>query len=133
MNWDYISGFFDADGSITFAKAGNSKNKTISITFTNVHKEILIEIKEFIISELEITGFISRKPAKLRSHKVSYQLQYVYFSKCISLVDKIKTIHPKKKHRFIIAKELFEYTPRNGKYSKFQKEMRTKLEKEFFN
>jgi intein/homing endonuclease len=132
MNWDYISGFFDADGSITFAKAGNSKNKTISITFTNVHKEILIEIKEFIKIKLDINGFISRKPAKRKGHMTSYQLQYVYFSKCIPLMEKINTKHPIKKHRFEIADKLYDYTPRNGKYSKFQKEMRINLEKELF-
>ena len=132
MNWDYISGFFDADGSITFAKAGNSKNKTISISFSNVHKEILVSIKEFVKVELGINGFISRKQAKKESHSTSFQLQYVYFTKCIPLIEKINSIHPKKKHRFAIANKLYEYTPINGKYSKFQKEMRINLEKEFF-
>lgn len=133
MNWDYISGFFDADGSITFAKAANSKNKTISINFTNVQKDVLIEISEFIKIELGFKGFISRKPPRKISHKESYQLQYVYFKKCIPLIDKIKTIHPKKKHRFELAKKLYECTPRNGKYSKNKAELRLNLEKDFFN
>ena len=35
INDSYISGFFDADGSITMAKVGNSPYRTIKIDFSN--------------------------------------------------------------------------------------------------
>lgn len=98
MNWDYISGFFDADGSVTFSRLGNSKNKTIQISFTNVELSVLEKMREFIEIELDIKGFISTKAPRKSTHKVSYQLNYNYFNKCIKLIDHIKSLHPKKLH-----------------------------------
>ena len=48
MNWEYISGFFDADGCITISKPTKNKNKTIQISFHNNEIEILENIKKSI-------------------------------------------------------------------------------------
>jgi len=48
MNWEYISGFFDADGHITLSAMNKGKNKTICVGFTNIDLKLLEDIKEFI-------------------------------------------------------------------------------------
>ena len=68
MDWSYISGFFDADGSISLVKKNqnNNTNKSIQISFHNTQLSILEEIKNFIDMDLNIKGFISTKKAKKR-------------------------------------------------------------------
>ena len=41
INDFYISGFFDADGSITMSKVGDSPYRTIKIDFCNIQLSIL--------------------------------------------------------------------------------------------
>jgi len=43
MNWDYIAGFFDGEGCITY---GRSKRYRIMISQT--HKEVLESIRDFV-------------------------------------------------------------------------------------
>lgn len=45
MNWNYIAGFFDADGSITYENRGKGHWE---LKFTNTDKKILQKIKNFI-------------------------------------------------------------------------------------
>src|SRR3989304_413205 len=44
MNWDYIAGFFDGDGSISFSKM----HKQWLITITNKNEKVLKQIRNFI-------------------------------------------------------------------------------------
>ena len=48
MNMNYISGFFDADGSITLSVMGKREFRTVKIDFTNTKKSILLEIQEYL-------------------------------------------------------------------------------------
>ena len=64
MNWNYISGFFDADGSISLVKASKKCNKTLQVSFSNCEKRILESIQEYIIKEVGATGHISIKKKK---------------------------------------------------------------------
>lgn len=61
MTWEYISGFFDADGSISAVRVHSNTNKTIQVSFHNNELRILEEIKSFIFSELGIIGSITKK------------------------------------------------------------------------
>jgi len=67
MDWNYVSGFFDADGSISLVRKyskGNA-NRTIQISFHNTELSILGEIRDFISSEIGVNGIISvKKPKK---------------------------------------------------------------------
>lgn len=132
MNWNYITGFFDADGSITACSAHKGKNKTIQVSFHNNELTILEEIRDFIFEDLGIKGSISRKPARKESHQDSYDLKYLY-QKGLSVANKIATIHPKKKHRIKIYNLIQEKTKRNGKYTLVEHEEREKLLILFFN
>jgi len=116
MNWNYISGFFDADGSITFVKVHKNGMKTPQLSFSNNEKNILIEIKEFIQKELNIKGFICKK---VQNNFVNYELRYTYLPKILLITKYINSIHPKKRFRInLIQTKLINIIPRNGKYTK---------------
>ena len=132
MNWNYISGFFDADGSVSISKVHKNGLRTPVISFHNTKLNILEDIQQFILIEINIKGFISIKPAKKDTHTTSYDLKYVYFPKCLALIDNISSIHPKKIYRFNIIKEMFKYTHRQGKYTMEMLNKREELEKLFF-
>ena len=125
MNWNYISGFFDADGSITFTSSRKGKPKTSQISFHNTELTILEEIKDFILQEIGIKGFISKKKSYKENHSTSYDLKYNYLKKCLELSKHMKPIHPKKVKRLQSLPELQKLTPRNGKYTE---ELLTKRE-----
>lgn len=132
MNWNYITGFFDADGSITAVVVGKGKNRTIQVSFHNNELTILEEIKKFILDDIGITGTICRKPAKKEAHHDAYELKYLYRNG-LTVANKIASIHPKKKHRIKIYNLIQEKTKRNGKYTSEELEERKELIIQFFN
>ena len=133
MNWNYISGFFDADGYISMLKPNKNKNKTLYVGFTNVELDILNEIKTFIEFELGVKGTITKKTSNNENHSDSYELKYVY-NNALKVIDNIDTHHPKKKHRKnIIIEQYSKLTPRNGKYTEEMKEKREKMVESFFS
>ena len=64
MNWNYISGFFDADGSIQLNKIHPNQLPSPVITFHNNERVILEKINKFIYKQLEIKGTIVTKKKK---------------------------------------------------------------------
>jgi hypothetical protein len=88
MNWEYISGFFDADGSITLSVLSKGKNKTPILSFHNNEISILEDIKEFVLNEFNVKGFITKKTSKKETHNDSYSLNYKYFPKVIMIMSK---------------------------------------------
>ena len=134
MNIDYISGFFDADGSITMSRAKSSdKFRTLKIDFTNTKLEILLEIQKFLHDEHGISLAISTKPAKKSTHSVSYTLSASSNINCYKLCNLIKSCHPMKKHRIaVVLKYHRQVTVRNGKYNKRQERRRLAYERLFF-
>ena len=52
MNWEYISGFFDADGSISAISTHKNRNRTIQLSFHNTEKSILEDIQRFILKDI---------------------------------------------------------------------------------
>lgn len=132
MNWEYITGFFDADGSVTIVKKGKNRQKSPQISFHNNELDILITIQDFILKELCIKGHISKKKKAKEHHGQQYDLKYVDFPKCILILNKINTLHSKKKKRFNIIEKLYLLTPRNGKYTQSLLDQKSILETEFF-
>lgn len=132
MNWNYVSGFFDADGSITLANPGNSKYKTVYISFHNNELSLLEDIKCFIEKETSIKGVIVTKKAKSENHHTAYDLKYDFLPKVITITKNLNIKHPKKLHRIKIAEKLGEIVPRNGKYNSKLLIKRRELEELFF-
>ena len=132
MNWDYITGFFDADGSITLSKHHNAPYKTVQVYFHNNELALLEEIRDFIEKETGIKGVIlTKKPAKIE-HRTAYDLRYIYFRTANRILKNMPSKHPKKRHRISISFELEKLTPRNGKYTEVTLARRLEKEKEFF-
>ena len=134
MNLEYISGFFDADGSITMSK--NSKNdilKAIKIDFTNTDLPVLLEIQSFLLQNYNLKLSISTKPARKENHSIGYTLSLNSNQKCIRLCKLINSRHLKKKHRInTILKYHNLVTVRNGKYSNKELSRRLAYERLFF-
>ena len=130
MNWEYISGFFDADGSISISKPTNNKNKTIQISFHNNERDILESIQSFILIDLNVKGHISLKRARHENHKDSYDLKYVYLNG-LKVANKLLSIHPRKKRKIELYNLIQEKTKRNGKYSEQEIRERRTLEEQF--
>ena len=131
MNWEYISGFFDADGCITLTSTHSGKNKTIQVSFHNNELEILQQIQDFIFSELNVKGHISLKKAKKENHNDSYDLKYVY-QNGLKVANMLNSKHPKKKRKIEIYNLIQNITKRNGKYSEQEILERNNLEILFF-
>lgn len=134
MTTQYISGFFDADGSISMSK--NSKNdvfKTLKIDFTNNEKEILITIKDFL-KLYNITSTISTKKTSNPSHSINYILSINTNKNCIKLCSLLESLHPKKRHRInTILKYHNKVTIRNGKYTVKEHARKKAYERLFFS
>ena len=131
MTWDYISGFFDADGSISAVKVHSNTNKTIQLSFHNNEIGILEEIKCFIYSELGVVGSITKKKCQKTYHGVAYDLKYTYRNGLL-VANKITSCHHKKKHRIEIYNLIQSKTKRNGKYTMEDMKERNRLIDQFF-
>lgn len=132
MNWEYISGFFDADGSIYLNQVRKGNKKTIVISFCNTELIILEKIKLFIFNELGIKGFICIKKAVKETHSTCYELKYTNLNKSLLILNKMNIRHSKKHYRKVIAFKLKACTPRNGKYNQKMLNDREKLEELFY-
>ncbi len=134
MSDEYISGFFDADGSITMGKSNkNDLFKTIKIDFSNTKLSILLEIKQYLLEKYKIVTAISTKPAKSIRHQVSYTLSTSSNQRCYELCRIINSRHPKKKHRInVVLKYHNIVTNRNGKYTPKEIQRKLAYERLFF-
>lgn len=131
MDWNYISGFFDADGCITFIKTHSTSMKTPQLSFSNNEKDILIKIQEFIQRELNIKGCICKKT---HNQFINYELKYTHLPKILSITQHINSKHPKKSFRInLIRTKLIDIIPRNGKYNDKLLSEYNEFEKQFFS
>lgn len=129
---NYISGFFDADGSITLSNNSNSsKYKYLKIDFTNTEKELLEEIQQLLL-EYDIKTYISTKPARKINHSISYVLS-ASNNYAIKLCQLLNSRHPKKLHRINCINKYYNIvTIRNGKYNTNQISKKLAFERLFF-
>lgn len=55
MNWDYLAGFVDGEGSITISRSSNSITESeryqVRLSIGNTNKEVLENIREFLYQE----------------------------------------------------------------------------------
>lgn len=131
INLNYISGFFDADGSISIVNNG-TKYKIPQISFHNTQLIILETIQQYLYDYYNIKGHITKKPSKKINHKDSYDLKYVY-NNAYNLCDLLISHHPKKIHRINVINKFYKkVTPRNGKYSKSLEKSKLAFERLFF-
>lgn len=133
MNIEYISGFFDADGSITMCK-NNRDNifRSIKIDFTNTEKDILIKIKKYLNS-IDITCTITTKSISKENHNISFTLSIQGNQNCIKFCKLVSSKHPKKLHRInTVLKYHDKVTKRNGKYNEKEFTKRIAYERLFF-
>lgn len=132
MNIDYISGFFDADGSISIGRKHKSaKYKSLKLDFANNELYVLEEIKKFLLT-YNIKSYISKKLAKKITHQDSYTLS-VQGSYALKLCKLLKLKHSKKIHRVnCINKYWNKVTIRNGKYTDTQIKSKLAFERLFF-
>ncbi len=133
MNWEYVTGFFDADGSISLVKKNKNRERSPQISFHNNELNILLDIQNFILLELNIKGFISKKKKIKEHHGQQYDLKYEGFPKCILLGNNLSSIHYKKIKRISLMSLIHAVTPRNGKYDEQTLKTRLELESQFFN
>lgn len=120
MNLDYISGFFDADGSISIGyDSKKSKYRSrIKIDFTNTKLSILLEIQKFFLNNYNIKLFLSTKPARKENHLTSYTLSTSSSQKSLEICKLLNSYHPIKLHRInTVLKYHNKVTKRNGKYT----------------
>ena len=134
MNLHYISGFFDADGSITMCKnSKNDKYRAIKIDFTNTKLNILLEIQKFLLNNYDLKLSISTKPALKENHSIGYSLSLNSNQKCLKLCMLLNSFHPVKLHRInTILKYHNLVTKKNGKYSLNEINKRLAYERLFF-
>jgi|688.fasta_scaffold1130628_2 hypothetical protein len=132
MNWEYISGFFDADGHITMS-AQKEKKRTTYVGFTNIDLNLLEIIKNFIQEDINVKGVISKRTSKKENHSTCYNLVYRYDS-ALKVAEKINSNHYRKKEKIKLVLSTYKsVTPRNGKYTKEMEEKREKFINEFFS
>lgn len=134
MTLDYISGFFDADGSITMSKnSKNDKYRTIKIDFTNTKLNILLDIQKYLLDNHNLKLSISTKQSKQLNHSIGYSLSLNSNLKCLQLCKLLKSIHPMKLHRInTILKYHKIVTSKNGKYSLSEINRKLAYERLFF-
>jgi len=133
MNIQYISGFFDADGSITMSRSRKTaKYRTIKIDFSNTMKSNLLVIQSWL-TDNDITSSMSTKPARKDTHSTSYTLSINTNQNCLKLCRLLRSFHPKKLHRTnTVLKYHDTVTVRNGKYNGKQKQRKLAYERLFF-
>jgi hypothetical protein len=115
MNWSYISGFLDADGSIQLSKIHQNQLPSPVITFHNNEKLILERIKGFIYKQLDVNGTIVTK--RKVGYTDQFELRYTYFPKFLLMIDHLNLYHPRKLKRIGFLKTYNKSIKRNGKYS----------------
>jgi len=134
MTLQYISGFFDADGSISMSKSSkNDTFKGIKLDFTNTYITILEEIQKYLLDEYDIKTHLSKKPARSKNHNISYCLSSNSNQNSLKLCKLLNSRHPKKLHRInTVLKYHDVVTMRNGKYTDKQVKRKLAYERLFF-
>lgn len=133
MTLDYISGFFDADGSITLSKSyKDSKFKSLKIDLSNCDLQLLKEIQKYLFDNFNIKGYITTKQKQKENHSIAYCLSYAN-NYCLELSKLLNSRHSKKRHRLYCINTYYkQVTVRNGKYTNAQISKKLAFERMFF-
>ena len=119
----YTAGFLDADGSVSLMRDSKHQPEYIRgpcVEFFNCDEAILKAIQE------KWGGSIKARAQKNQKHNVSYELRLIGNNAYNLLKDVAPYMrHQKKGHRArLIVDHYKECTPRNGKYTNEQIEMK---------
>ena len=85
MNWDYVAGFFDGEGSVLVRTAGR---KAVALSFANTNREVIEAIQEF----LQVARVHTHRPNTTRKsyfelrpqdHRVCLQIARQLVPRCI--------------------------------------------------
>ena len=135
MTLEYISGFFDADGSISMSYNNKKdKFKTIRVDFTNTDLKLLLNIQSYLLNNYKIKLYLTKKTIKKVNHSQSYCLSTSSNQSSLALCKLLNSFHTKKKHRInTVLKYHNQVTIRNGKYSKRQIARKLAYERLFFS
>ena len=102
MNWDYIAGFFDGEGSIT-----HTIGRSYRVSFAQCHYGVLYKIREFL--QIQCPGIHTWITYKQPTSITVQDQWYLAFSKSTSVRFFLQQI----RDRVIVKKELLEYVLEN--------------------
>lgn len=100
ISWDYVAGFFDADGSINKRKR---RPCSWGIDFVNTNRDVLEEIRKFIKA-----GHIYTKKDKRDNHKQAYYLGFRRHKSVLRVVKELAKRCIVKKEKLIQASKEIE-------------------------
>ncbi len=126
MNYDYLAGIIDGEGTISITKEGNGTMPYVSISNTN---SLLIDkISKFLRNKNIRFNISIKKPRKL-NHKTAFNL-VIRYDDAIKLSKILyKKLIVKSQQAKILIKDYKKYTLRNGKYNKKQFENKLNMVK----
>jgi hypothetical protein len=104
MDWGYITGFFDADGSLTLLKKENRVYPCV--TFHNTSLSVLKSIQTHLVQTLDTLGYIQMYVPSKDNHEVMFNLKYSYYKSCLPVLSNMDIVHPKKKYRKSVVFQL---------------------------
>jgi len=113
LNWSYLAGFIDADGTISIRKndkAGKSYRPYVSIANTN--RDVL-ELFKYQLGR----GAICTKKAKKENHSESYEVRWDHNVALFICEHCYPYLTIKKARAELLLSDWKLYTPRNGKYT----------------
>jgi hypothetical protein len=132
LSVEYISGFFDADGSISLIRIHPNEQKSIQVSLCNNERLVLMRMKEYLFKNYKIKGSVSKKKPRKHGHSANYELKYTRNS-ALKLIALLNSLHPKKKYRIDIATKYYQVvTIRNGKYNETQLMRKAAFERLFY-
>lgn len=117
LDWAYMAGFIDADGTISIRRKGNpAKSRKVCyiphVSISNCDRDVL-EWFKFVIG----SGAICTKKAIKETHRESYEIRWSYNTALLICKHCIPYLKIKEKQAKILVDEWGLCTPRNGKYT----------------
>lgn len=109
MNWDYIAGFFDGEGTVA-VKKHTKGGFQLEIQIWNTRLEVLDKIKSFLVGKIGIHG-----PIWTRGEKENAKEIY-----CLGIYSKIdcENFLKKIKKKVIVKKQAIDYVLKNYSFDR---------------
>ena len=120
----YIAGLIDGEGTITLTRKHRDENRQLAITISNTERQLL----EYVLDTIG-AGKITGKRITSERHTPSFTYA-LYNRQALNLLEQI---HPylrtyKVRRSSIILRDYKTLTPRNGRYSEKQRQLRAEFE-----
>lgn len=120
----YLAGLIDGEGTVTLARKHRNENRRISVSMCNTEIALVLAARR-----ISGVGIISRK----RRSSVKHAQAYVWAVWGRQALEILRQIQPwmrsyKAERAALALSEYVALTPRNGKYTARQREMRKSFE-----